>query len=169
VAKLIIGQPAPQFNLTDLQGQPVSLADYRGRIVLLNFWSAECPICARADAAICGLSEQVVVLTIASNANEPVDLLRHTAEERRLAVVLLDPAQEAADLYGAETTPHLFLIDEAGRLRYQGALDDITFRRRSATRLYVQEAVEALLTGGVVADPETAPYGCTIVRTLEWE
>jgi peroxiredoxin len=169
MAKLKIGQPAPQFTLTDLQGCLVSLSDYSGKIVLLNFWSAECPHAARVDAVVCGLSEQIVVLTIASNANEPISLLRRAAEKRMLAVVLLDPRQETADLYGAETTPHLFLIDEGGLLRYQGALDDITFRRRSATRFYLKEAVEALLAGGVVAEPETPPYGCAIVRTFEWE
>ncbi|MBE0697196.1 MAG: redoxin domain-containing protein [Anaerolineaceae bacterium] len=169
MAKLIIGQPAPDFHLADLQGQPVSLADFGGKMVLLNFWSAECPHAARADAVIRGLSEWLVVLTIASNTNEALDLVRSTAEERMLAVVLPDPRQEVADLYGAETTPHLFLIDAGGLLRYQGALDDVTFRRRSATRFYLKEAVEALLSGGIVAEPETPPYGCTIVRTFTQE
>jgi peroxiredoxin len=167
MTKLLVDQPAPQFTLPDLNGKMIGPANYLGKIVLLNFWSAECPISARADAVIRGWGDQVAVLTIASNANEAAELLRRVAAERGIAPVLLDPEQQAADLYGAETTPHLFLIDAAGVLRYQGALDDQTLRRRSATRFYLMEAVEALLSGAAVAQAETPAYGCTIVRNYE--
>ena len=165
---LRIGEPAPSFELPDLDGVPHRLEAYRGRIVVLNFWSAECPWSERADRALQPLLEgwgsRVALLTIASNANEPLELLRHTAETRGLLRVLHDAHQEAADRYGAQTTPHLFVVDAHGLLRYQGAFDDVTFRRRTPTRNYLEEAVEALLPGRAPDPAQTPPYGCTIVR-----
>ncbi|MBA4380222.1 MAG: hypothetical protein C0393_06040 [Anaerolinea sp.] len=68
------------------------------------------------------------------------------------------------DAYEALTTPHLFVVDADGILRYRGAFDDVTFRQRTATRCHVREAVETLLVGRRPALAETAPYGCAIVR-----
>lgn len=161
------GLPAPDFSLPDLEGRTHSLEMYRGRIVVLNFWSAECPWSQRVDAKLQEYSkawgERVVLLPVASNANEPLELLRETARERSLPRLLLDRERQAARLYGASTTPHLFVIDKEGILRYQGAFDDITFRKRTAERFYLLEAVEALLAGREPPLTETAPYGCTIV------
>jgi hypothetical protein len=56
------------------------------------------------------------------------------------------------------------VIDQAGLLRYQGAVDDVTFRQRTPTRYYLREAVEALLAGRQPQPQETPPYGCTVVR-----
>jgi peroxiredoxin len=161
---LTVGFPAPLFRLTDLSGQVLALKDLLGLPVLVNFWSAECPWAARCDSYLVGLQDRLTILTIASNANEPVELIRQAAEARGLQRVLLDPAQEAADLYSAITTPHLFLIDSGGLLCYQGAVDDVTFRRREPTRFYLQEALDALCAGQPVPVPETTPYGCTIVH-----
>jgi hypothetical protein len=69
-----------------------------------------------------------------------------------------------ADLYQALTTPHVFVIDRDGILRYAGAVDDVSFRQRRPTRFYLDEAVEALLDGQLPAVAETPAYGCTIVR-----
>ena len=162
------GACAPDFSLPDLQGKEQRLSTLRGRVVLLNFWSAECPWSARGDQELLeGLASwgaEVVLWTVAANANEPLDLISWAAEERGLPCVLYDAHQQVADLYGAETTPHVFVIDAAGLLRYQGAINDITFRQRTATRRYLQEAVSAILAG-VEPDPaETQPYGCSIVR-----
>ncbi len=165
--KLITGLPAPIFELEDLNDRCIALEDFLERTVLLNFWSAECPWVERADQALSEWQDRIVLLSIASNANEPPDLLRQTAEKRGLPAVLLDPLQKVADLYGAETTPHLFLIDGGGILRYQGALDDVTFRKRTPTRSYISEAIQAVLSGGVVPLPETPTYGCTIVRAVK--
>jgi peroxiredoxin len=164
MALLSIGQLAPGLTLPDLDGRQVCLGEFAGRPVLLNFWSAECPQAARADEAMAAWALPVARLTIASNANEPPEMLRCVAEERGLAPVLIDAGQKAADLYGAQTTPHFFLVDAEGLLRYQGALDDVTFRRRSPTRLFLKEAIEALLAAQPIPEPETPPYGCTIVR-----
>lgn len=164
MSKLITGQPAPLFELDDLTGQRVTLSQFRGKMVLVNFWSAECPWSEQADRALQDWTGQVILLQIASNSNEPLELLREAAEERGLPYVLQDRDHAIADLYGAETTPHCFLIDEAGILRYQGAFNDVTFRQRTPTRWYVIEAMQALKAGEQVSTAETAAYGCTIVR-----
>lgn len=167
MAKLTTGQPAPVFHLEDLNGRQIALEDFLERIVLINFWSAECAWCERADRFLADWQSRVVLLSIASNANEPPDLLRQTAEKRGLPVVLLDPEHQVADLYGAETTPHLFLIDAGGTLRYQGALDNVSFRQRTPTRNYLEEALQSVLEGYSAPLAETPAYGCTIVRFAE--
>jgi peroxiredoxin len=169
-SKLTTGQPAPLFTLNDLNGQAVSLADLRGRILLLNFWSAECPWSERTDRSLADLTqawgEQVAVWTIAANANEPLEQIQAVASERGLAQVLLDPNQRVTDLYGAQTTPHIFIVDAMGKLAYQGAPDDVTFQQRTPTRSFVQEAVQALLEGRSPDPAETLAYGCAVVRAF---
>jgi peroxiredoxin len=163
-----IGQRAPLFELPDLQGSLHKLESLRGKVVILNFWSAECPWSKAADqellSYISDLDAGLTLWSIASNANEPIDLLQHVAAERALPLVVHDKHQTAADLYGALTTPHFFVVDREGVLRYQGALNDVTFRQREPTRNYLRPAVEALLSGMEPDPSETTPYGCTIVR-----
>jgi len=167
-----IHQPAPPFTLPDLEGALHSLEEQSGRIAgritVLNFWSAECSWCERTDPLLLeclqAWGNKVNLLTIASNANESRELLASTAAARRLPLVLHDRMGQVADLYGAQTTPHLFLIDRDGILRYQGAFDDVTFRQRTPTQFYLNLAVEALLAGRLPDPAETPAYGCTIMR-----
>lgn len=163
--------PAPDFSLPDLEGRIHRLSDYRGQIVVLNFWSAECPWSEQSDAVLeadaRAWGARAVVLRVASNANETDALLRQTAQGRGLPLVLKDANAQIADLYEAQTTPHCFVIDQAGILRYRGAFDDRTFRQRTASRFYVREAVNALLEGRLPEMQETAPYGCTITRPMD--
>lgn len=165
-----IHQPAQDFELTDLQGRLHRLADYRGKIVILNFWSAECPISEQTDHHLIGLVEkwrgEAVLLSIAPNRSESIQMLAGAAHARGLPVVLIDPEHIIADLYEAQTTPHAFVIDRQGILRYRGAVDDVTFHQRKATRFFVAEAVEALLEGRLSELAETPAYGCTIVREI---
>jgi len=163
-----VGRSAPDFSLPDLDGQSYRLSDYLGKIVLLNFWSAECPWAERADKNLVPKlhhwGEGVVLLTIASNVNEPIEMLKPSAAERGLELVLVDEGYQIADLYQAQTTPHFFVIDAQGTLRYMGAYDDVTFRQRIPVHCYVCEAVEALLVGKGPHITQSPPYGCTIVR-----
>jgi peroxiredoxin len=163
-------QLAPFFSLPDLKGITHSLADYRGKITILNFWSAECPWSARRDAELIPLLDKwgqwVTVIPIASNANESLELISQAAQDRGFPMVLLDRDQSVADLYAAQTTPHFFVIDPSSILRYQGAFDDITFRQRTATCHFLVDAVGALLAERLPDPPSTLPYGCTIVRYL---
>lgn len=160
-------QPAPAFSLPDLAGNNHALQDYLGQIVILNFWSAECPWAERADQGLLPALEDwpklVNLLPVAANANESLELLARVARERQLPLLLLDKNQQVARMYRAFTTPHIFLIDREGILRYQGAYDDMTFRKRSPTKNYTLEAVNAILRGEQPDPPETQPYGCTLV------
>ena len=165
-----LNEPAPDFGLPDLEGIPHRLSDFREKIVIVNFWSAECPHSERTDQYLTGLLErwngEVVILSIAANRNESVQMVAEAARARRITKILIDSQQVVADLYEAVTTPHAFVIDWTGILRYRGAVDDITFRRRQATRFFLRDAVEALLQGMLPELNETPAYGCTIVREI---
>lgn len=163
-------QPAENFELPDLQGRIHRLSDYRGKIVILNFWSAECPHSERTDYYLADLVEkkggELVLLSIAANRNESIQMLQEAAARRRLPVVLIDAEHAVADLYEAQTTPHAFVIDQEGTLRYRGAVDDAAFRQRKPTRSFVEQAVDALLGGRLPEVTETRAYGCAIVREI---
>jgi thiol-disulfide isomerase/thioredoxin len=165
-----LSEPASDFELPDLQCVPHKLIDFRGKIVIVNFWSAECPHSERTDHYLVTLLEnwggEVVMLPIASNRNESVQMLAEAAGARHIPQVLLDSEHVVADLYEALATPHAFVIDREGILRYRGAVDNITFRRREATHFFLQEAVEALLHGRLPELSETPAYGCAIIREL---
>ncbi|MFH2102282.1 MAG: hypothetical protein ABIJ39_02840 [Chloroflexota bacterium] len=80
--------------------------------------------------------------------------------------MLLAARTGVPEAYDAKTTPHLFVVDPDGILRYQGAFDDVTFRQRTPAVGYLAQAVEALLSGGRPDPAETPPYGCALVRQL---
>jgi peroxiredoxin len=165
---LELNQPTPGFTLPDLDGRIHMLSDYREQIVIVNFWSAECPHSERFDADITACLPEwgadVALLSVASNANESDEMLAAAARRRKILVLLRDADQTVADRYEAQTTPHAFLIDRKGILRYRGAVDDVTFRQRVATHFYLREAVEALLADRLPEITEVKPFGCTIVR-----
>ena len=144
------------------------LSDYRGKIVVVNFWSAECPHAERADREFVKYlkdwGEHVVLLSIASNGNESPEQISSVARQHGIKLVLMDADHSVADRYEAQTTPHVFIADEFGLLRYCGAFDDVAFRQREATQLYAKNAVDALLNGNMPNPLDTKPFGCTIVR-----
>ena len=167
---MLVNTPAPDFELPDLQGTLHRLGDQRGRIVIVNFWSCECPHSERTDrstlACLVQWGADVTMLSIAANRNESVWEVEEAARKRSLPIVLLDAGHDIADLYEAVSTPHVFVIDRQGILRYRGAVDDVTFRQRKATRFFLEEVVEALLEGRLPALAETPAYGCAIVREI---
>jgi peroxiredoxin len=165
-----VNQPAPDFELPDLEGNPHRLRDYRGRIVIVNFWSCECPHSERTDrstmACLVQWGDDVQLLSIASNRSESISSVIEVVNARRLPRVLIDAEHVVADLYEAVATPQVFVVDRDGVLRYRGAVDDVTFRKRQATRFFLEEAVEALLAGRLPTLTETPAYGCAIVREI---
>ncbi|HEU0293059.1 MAG TPA: redoxin domain-containing protein [Anaerolineales bacterium] len=165
-----LNQRAPDFELPDLEGNLHHLSNYRGRIVIVNFWSCECPHSERTDrstmACLVQWGEEVELLSIASNRNESSQCVEQAAKARRLPRILLDAEHVVADLYEAITTPHVFVLDRNGLLRYRGAVDDVKFRHPKATRFFLEEVVEALLEGHLPALAETPAYGCAIVREI---
>ena len=108
--------------------------------------------------------DDVVLLSVASNSIESLEMLEPAARRRRLPVVLLDAGHRVADLFEAVTTPQVFVIDRDGILRYAGAVDNTSFSQRRPTRFYLDEAVEALLDRRLPEVTETPGYGCAIVR-----
>ena len=163
-----IGELAPHFKLHDLGGKEHTLEGYAEWIVVLNFWSAECVWCKRVDEELItyldAWKDRVKVLWIASNQNESRGLIEKTAADRKLPTLLIDTDHRVADLFGALTTPHFFVLDGKGVLRYQGAWDDITFRNRTATQVYVPAAIAALRRDEIPTVTSSPAYGCTLVR-----
>lgn len=163
-----LDEPAPDFELHDLDGELHRPEKARGKVLVLNFWSAECPWSERADTQLRDLREEwgteVELWAIASNVNEDMQSIRSTAAERGLPVVLRDRDHIVADRYGAQTTPHFFVVDREGILRYMGAPDDTTFRKREPERHFLAGAVRAVMAGERPDPQETPGYGCTIVR-----
>jgi peroxiredoxin len=163
-----VGESAPDFVLPDLEARVCRLAEQRGRIVVLNFWSVDCPHAERTDEILSRLrpawGNRVMVWWLASNANEADEQRKLAAHQRQVGPVLLDAGQVVADRYGAQTTPHLFVVDDGGVLRYAGAPDDVGFRQRVPSRHYLADAVEALLKGRAPEPASTAAFGCALVR-----
>ena len=162
ITPLAVGSDAPDFTLPDvLSGVPVSLADLRGDVVVLNFWSGECDWSRRYDDYFAARADRwaekgVRLIHINSNANESPDDTDRVAHDLDIMVPILDDAGNVvADAYGALTTPHVFVITADGHLAYQGAIDDTNFRQKEATVNYLDEAVAAALAG---RDPAVTLY-----------
>jgi len=160
---------APEFKLPIVGGGRFSLAEWRGHIVVLNWWSANCPWSRRADVAVVyrQLSwdpKGVRVLGIASNRNETEKDIRAEAQSRRIKYpVAYDGDLGVANLYEAKTTPHFVVLDEQMYVRYVGALDDVTRPGQKPTTIYVDEAVTALLANRPPNPLTTADFGTPIV------
>lgn len=174
ITPLRAGMPAPDFSLPDvLSGETIQLARLRGRPAIVNFWSAECPWSRKFDeyfleCARIWADRGVWLLFVNSNDNEAVYDMQDLAEELGITNPLLrDKHNIVADAYGAQTTPHLFVIDPNGIIVYQGAVDDRSFRQQEATINYLDAAVDALLRGEPPPYADTPAYGCAIVRHFE--
>jgi peroxiredoxin len=168
--QVVLGQRVGDFELADIVGTPHRLSQYRGSVMVITFWSAECPVSAEYDVYFNGLLDRypdgkVAVLGIDSNVNYGKDEIAEAMTERGVRFpVLRDAGSVIADAFDALTTPHVFVVDPEGRLAYEGAVDDKTFRQREATVNYVDQALAALLNGETPEVAQTQPYGCTIVR-----
>ena len=169
IAKL--GQPAPDFELQDLGGNKIKLSANQGKAVMIHFWSAHCPFVMRYEERLNKIAmdyrdKGVTVFGIASNINETPDQIKQTTAERKLIyALLLDPDHQVADNYGAITTPHVFMINKEGILVYEGSVDDQGWSEKNpVTKNYAREALDAVLAGRPVPNPETKTFGCTIKR-----
>jgi thiol-disulfide isomerase/thioredoxin len=167
---VLINTPALDFELPDIHGNLHTLNAYRGKIVIVNFWSCECPHSERTDGLMLEWLKkwngQVEMLSIASNRNESAHSVEEAVKTRSLPRVLIDAGHVVADLYEALTTPHAFVVDREGILRYRGAVDDASFRQRTASRFFLEEAVGSLINGHLPVLTETPVYGCAIVREI---
>jgi peroxiredoxin len=175
-----VGQPAPDFTLTDIAGTTHQLSAYRGKTVVLEWVNPECPIVqkhynksgnmpklqkAAAAAGVVWLS----INSAASGKQGDYDATEVAAWMKRVGAAptayFRDQNGAVGKLYDARTTPHMFVIDPQGRLVYAGAIDSI----RSAdpadiakAENYVTAALAAAKAGQPVASPTSQPYGCSV-------
>jgi peroxiredoxin len=174
-----IGHSAPDFTLTDLQGKPVKLSDYRGKYVVLEWTNPGCPFVQKhyksgnmqslqKDAAMQG----VVWLTIDSNNREHPDYKSPSQlnvwlkdEGAAPTEAMLDADGKVASLYQAKATPHMFVVDPNGKLIYAGAIDDkrsTDLEDVKGAHNYVKAALADARAGRPVARASTQAYGCSI-------
>lgn len=175
-----IGAPAPDFTATDTNGKEVSLSDYEGRKVILEWSNDGCPYVQRHyEGDMQALQEEltgqdIVWLTIISSAPgkqghvtpEEANAITAGEKEGRPAAhptaVILDPEGEIGRMYEAKTSPHMFVIDEDGVLQYDGAIDDSPRGPAGEAENYVTGALADLEAGGSVDPARTQPYGCSV-------
>ena len=173
--------------LKDVTGKTWTLGDFRkteereGKIVVLDFWSISCPVSVGYEArmkafhADCA-KKGVVFLAIDPNhtevdadADDPYGRIKAYVKKAEVGFpVLVDHGNVVADRFGAKTTPHLFVIDREGKLRYTGALDDDSAGKKAKkgekVQTYAADAVAALLAGKAPETSSTPPVGCSIKR-----
>jgi peroxiredoxin len=174
-----VGQPAPDFTLPDLDGRSVHLADFKGKVVVLEWFNPGCPFVRKSHTkgSLVGTARRyedqgVVWLAINSAApgKEGYGAAR-TAEGKRTYgmdhPVLLDESGDVGHAYGATNTPHMFVIDKTGLLAYRGAIDnspDGEGESPTNGRLvnYVDATMADLAAGRPVGVPSTEAYGCSV-------
>jgi peroxiredoxin len=168
-----IGKAAPDFSLQDQNGKTVKLSDYKGKIVVLEWFNQGCPYVVRHYKAKTMTStadkykgQDVVWLAINTTAGKSAEDNKTSAEAWSISYpILSDTSSAVAQQYGAKTTPHMFVIDKEGKLIYNGAIDDDSSadgtKGDKATN-YVAKALDEVLAGKPVSTPETKPYGCGV-------
>jgi len=174
-----IGKAAPDFSLPDTYGKEHALAQYRGKWVVLEWLNYDCPYVGKHYRSGNIPNQQkkwteqgVVWMAVVSSAPgkqgyfEAADMNARSAKEGSHATaVLLDPEGNVGHLYDARTTPHMFVIDPEGVLRYMGGIDDVPTARvedlQRATQL-ADQALTELFAGKSVSVPTSRPYGCSV-------
>ena len=174
-----VGEAAPDFTLSDFNGQTRSLSEFGGKLIVLEWLNHDCPFVKKHYRSgnmqrlqRTYTDQGVVWLSINSSAPRKQGHLtpekaRRLTEEKGAAptTVLLDPEGKVGRRYGAKTTPHMFIIDRQGLLIYAGAIDDSpsTDPADVATATnYVQAAFDEALAGKSISVPATASYGCSV-------
>ncbi len=165
-----INRLAPDFALPIVGGGRILLADLRGNVVVLHFWSAECPWSRRADIMFVYRQaawerKGVRVVGIACSSSEPESEIRYEAGIRRLKYpIVLDIDQYVSGLYRIQVTPHFFVLDSRGVIRYSGGLDDVTDKQKVPHKIHLDRAVSALLTNRAPDPAYSPPFGSPIAR-----
>lgn len=178
-ASLELGQAAPNFEAIDTNGKPVNLGDLKGKIVVLEWTNNRCPFvvkhystgnmqAAQKTAHDQGV-EWISIVSSAPGRQGHVDAAKAnaiTAEDgATISAKILDESGEIGRLYGARTTPHMFVIDENGVLAYAGAIDNNSSanpKTVEGAQNYVLAAINDLKAGNPVATTQTRAYGCPI-------
>ena len=174
-----LGQPAPAFSLPDLDGKTVKLSDFKGKVVVLEWFNPECPYvrASHTKGSLVGTAARQTgqgVVWLAINSAAP-GKQGYGVEKNRSALgsfglkhpVLLDESGDVGRAYGATNTPHMYVIDKEGRVVYRGAIDNSPDGERDSPQggklvAYVDSALEDLAAGRAVRHPESKAYGCSV-------
>lgn len=180
VGAATVGEPAPAFTLTDLNGTAHSLADFKGKTVILEWTNPECPFVKKhyeqsgniPSTQKAATADGVVWLQVNSGAaGKQGDLgdaeVKTWIEKNQVAAAayLRDRDGKVGKAYDAKTTPQIFVINAEGVLVYNGAIDSI--RSSDAKDIatadnYVKSTLTALKAGQPIPKPTTQPYGCSV-------
>lgn len=174
-----VGKPAPGFELTDTKGKTHRLSDYKGKTVVLEWVNHDCPYVKKHynSGHMQKLQKEwtgkkVVWLSVNSSAagkqgNFSKEEWKNLTEEKQAAptAVLLDADGKVGRLYGAKTTPHMYVINSKGLLVYNGAIDSIESTETADVAKaedFVQRALAEVTKGKAVTVANTKPYGCAV-------
>lgn len=171
-----VGEPAPDFTLKDLDGKEHTLSAHRGKTVVLEWFNPGCPFVQHAHGpggSLETLAKDATadgVVWYAINSGSP-GKQGHGREVNASAAaewsmghpILLDESGDVGRAYGAVTTPHMYVIDPEGVLRYAGAIDNAPLGKASGAFVnHVTKALDELKAGKPVSTPRTKPYGCSV-------
>lgn len=175
-AKAKIGAQAPEFTLVDAMGKQHSLSSYtaQGKIVVLEWFNAGCPFVVRHHekyttmkdlAAKYGDKIQWLAINSGAPGKQGYGIDKEAIEEWKISYpVLIDSDGKVGRMYGAKTTPHMYIIDTKGVLRYAGAIDNDRADKMSQDQKinYVDRALGEIIAGKDVSTSETLSYGCSV-------
>ena len=172
---------APEFKLSDSYGNEISLSSFIGKKVVLEWTNHGCPYVAKhyetgnmQSTQEFAKEEEIIWLSIISSApgtqgyvsSDEANALTITRKASP-SHVLFDPTGKVGRIYDAKTTPHMYIINEEGLMKYQGAIDDAGGRGFMSRDLlkaknYVKESLQQMGTGEEISSPVTKPYGCSV-------
>jgi hypothetical protein len=178
-ASAVIGELAPELDRLDINGVRVQSAALRGRIVVLEWSNPICPFAGKHYSAgtMQALQDETrrhggAWFTVFS---DPPDVVGHVSDleaefvteqrKSKASAILLDHDTKLARSFGARNTPHIFIIDRAGKLAYAGGMDSIASTRVediAAAEPFARDALRAVIAGRAVERPLTRPYGCPV-------
>jgi thiol-disulfide isomerase/thioredoxin len=173
-----------KLTVRDIDGKEMSFKDLRGKVVFIHFWSTSCPYEKNANPKTIALADMykgkdVVCLAIDANSNEIgtppakdakpsetyTDIRKKLADDKMSFPVYADHGNKLADLFGAQHTPHCFVINQKGVLVYAGGLDnDPDNAKGKEAKQYVKDAIDQTLAGKEVTTKTSEAYGCGIKR-----
>ena len=178
-AEAEIGKPAPAFTLPSCESKSVSLADFKGKVVVLEWTNYGCPFVVKHYGSgnmqklqVDATAKGVIWLSICSSAPKqqghatPADALKACTEKNSAATAyLIDESGATGRAYGAKRTPEMYVINADGIIVYHGAIDDkksVDPADIATAKNFVAAAIEETLAGQPVSTPETEAYGCSI-------
>lgn len=170
LGSVAIGSAMPDFELTDYNGETHKLSDYRGKVVVIDFLSKDCPWSRGAAPAIAELAngyegKEVVFIGINSNEGTTADAMATYADSGAIPyAIVIDEQNRYADTVGATRTPEMYVVDRDGNLAYHGAYDNRKSPEQIGDVNYTKLAIDAVLAGKKVEQAEVSAWGCTIKR-----